>query len=1037
MTEYRKPRFSFAARTCLLALIYLLMTLPDASLYADADIDSKLEGYWSFDEAGGNQAMDSSPNKNHGTLHGNPVRIAGKVGKALKFDGVDDMVAIDKSIVPLGSPYTVSFWFIIDDPSHGNIFLTHRRTGDKSEVLAIKMQNITIELEDATRPGFSRLHKVPASTEWRMLTWSSDGKGNHRIYLDGKLQLNTSPSGGSLNTKNGRFLLGAGPGNFLEGALDEVRIYSRQLADVDIAFLYQQGSGVAFERPDIPAATLTPGKSGEPVLVELKAPGKEEIIFYTLDGSEPTEQSKRYLAPILVTENTTIRARSFKGTFSQDMEKKVNVSYRGISNHPDPRAVLPQDHPHQVIMRNWIATLGVNDFTLTNKPLTWEPKMIQDPEELFHAYAVIGGVYHMARTAGVRTLAKYFSLPAIEAKGKINLKAQDVEPIGMAWWATWDFPGNPYRPGTKNSTALLYRAAVASMVDMIMTENYFEKNPPRSDYLGGVLIRHAYVYKQTKHLMPKEVRVAYEAGLLHSFRLLETLRPSGTGGGDMETFQIVGMWYVADELDYFDLKSAWKKRAMQVIAQNFKGDNATHQHGGGIDLSYDGIARYFITWAVAASKDPDLSAVLRQMDHFKSELIFPEPDGFTSGPTHMNTATAMYPADDQWSFEYRDFMETAITTENAYLHNQVRRPKWFRENTLLTVNEMREGLSRVIGYANKFHQTDQLITTAPEPWVKPAHWIDIDYSTHIYQGGLYKTLSGLHRENSEQLVLPVADKKSYVHVYGEEMATFKFDDYAGAIHFGNVHNRWAGNISGFGGGAISNLWTADGGSYIQGRTRGAQTQAPDTWEDARDPLQWSTHALTGITADGKSFSSARILHPERTLKTGDKELEVTVTGEIGDEASDPFNAITAPLDYSRTFQVNQQGVEVNTQLNTSKSPQMSALFEVIPVFIRHKRQTETSDAQAQIHFRTKGSKNWIPASRDFTDKVTSIRIIRHGTPFYINLCDPLRVKVSASEWEIYQGYHTNILIDLLEGKNSLPEKLKLRYTLTPFEDYKN
>ena len=51
-----------------------------------------LVGWWKFDEGSGTVAYDSSGNGNDGNLTNGPTWITGKIGGALSFDGVDDVI---------------------------------------------------------------------------------------------------------------------------------------------------------------------------------------------------------------------------------------------------------------------------------------------------------------------------------------------------------------------------------------------------------------------------------------------------------------------------------------------------------------------------------------------------------------------------------------------------------------------------------------------------------------------------------------------------------------------------------------------------------------------------------------------------------------------------------------------------------------------------------------------------------------------------------------------------------------------------------
>src|SRR5262249_43248101 len=66
-------------------------------------------------------------------------------------------------------------------------------------------------------------------------------------------------------------------------------------------------------------------------------------IRYTLDGSEPTEESTEYREPLVVTQDTWITARAFKESYLPG--ESAWASY-GVADYEDwalePQAVLPQ-----------------------------------------------------------------------------------------------------------------------------------------------------------------------------------------------------------------------------------------------------------------------------------------------------------------------------------------------------------------------------------------------------------------------------------------------------------------------------------------------------------------------------------------------------------------------------------------------------------------------------------------------------------------------------------------------------------------------
>jgi hypothetical protein len=95
------------------ALVFSV-ALTDVVKAADPD----LVGWWRLDEGSGTIATDFSGQGNDGTLQGDPAWVAGYLGMALEFDGVDDYVDVPHSeSLTASDEVTVMAW--INTPRHG------------------------------------------------------------------------------------------------------------------------------------------------------------------------------------------------------------------------------------------------------------------------------------------------------------------------------------------------------------------------------------------------------------------------------------------------------------------------------------------------------------------------------------------------------------------------------------------------------------------------------------------------------------------------------------------------------------------------------------------------------------------------------------------------------------------------------------------------------------------------------------------------------------------------------------------------------
>ena len=86
---------------CVLALVLSLswaITATGQDKPKTLDTDPNLAGWWKFDDTAGKTAVDSSKFKRKGTLKGElefgKTSVEGKIGKALKFAGKEDVVEI-------------------------------------------------------------------------------------------------------------------------------------------------------------------------------------------------------------------------------------------------------------------------------------------------------------------------------------------------------------------------------------------------------------------------------------------------------------------------------------------------------------------------------------------------------------------------------------------------------------------------------------------------------------------------------------------------------------------------------------------------------------------------------------------------------------------------------------------------------------------------------------------------------------------------------------------------------------------------------
>jgi hypothetical protein len=212
---------------------------------ASASAATNLGAFWHLDESAGTAALDSSGNANHGTIDG-AEHIAGRFGKALRFDGVSDKVLIARSPTLEPAAVTVEGW--VRAPASPGRFRHIVAQG------AVSCLEASYGLYTGTDGGIAFYVSdgplaispsvAPAAIwdgAWHHVAGTFDG-GVVRLYVDG-VQIGTGtstpfPIGYGLPSPDG--LLGSFGGTCdpelaYGGDLDEARIWRRALSAQEIS----------------------------------------------------------------------------------------------------------------------------------------------------------------------------------------------------------------------------------------------------------------------------------------------------------------------------------------------------------------------------------------------------------------------------------------------------------------------------------------------------------------------------------------------------------------------------------------------------------------------------------------------------------------------------------------------------------------------------------------------------------------------------------------------------------------------------------
>ncbi|HXH12479.1 MAG TPA: LamG-like jellyroll fold domain-containing protein [Alphaproteobacteria bacterium] len=206
---------------------------------------SGLVAAYSFDEGTGTKVNDASGKGNHGTISGATWTSSGRFGKALVFDGVNDLVTVnDAPSLDLTTGMTLEAWVYPTATTYWRTVVLKERPGHLTYALYASsstnqplVQTVLTNSSNVKLPGPSTL---PTNT-WTHLAATYNGSVL-QLYVNGA-QLASRSVAGTVVTSSNPLRIGGNSvwGEYFQGRIDEVRIYNRALSASEIQADMQKG----------------------------------------------------------------------------------------------------------------------------------------------------------------------------------------------------------------------------------------------------------------------------------------------------------------------------------------------------------------------------------------------------------------------------------------------------------------------------------------------------------------------------------------------------------------------------------------------------------------------------------------------------------------------------------------------------------------------------------------------------------------------------------------------------------------------------
>jgi hypothetical protein len=318
---------------------------------AYTSVQGGLVAAYSFDEGTGSVILDSSGMGNTGTISG-ATWTAGKFGNALSFGG-NNYVDLGSGPIlnfPSGSGFTISGWFKTVD-SFGPI-VSFRSSADSSPVIDLMVGydgvisdsgKIEALVRDDARSGFAEITggAVNDGVWHNFAITRSQSSSNLVLYVDAASQGMAAGQGGQITTSGMRSIgseqrwandgFGNNDQRYINGLIDEVRVYNRSLSQAEI-----------LADMNTPVSNAAHQGSTANIKISLEGGGAKSIggILRIMSMANTTIKEINFLAnssgdfAVVVDINETVSMRIFVNGFLARAINNLNLSSTTITFPP-------------------------------------------------------------------------------------------------------------------------------------------------------------------------------------------------------------------------------------------------------------------------------------------------------------------------------------------------------------------------------------------------------------------------------------------------------------------------------------------------------------------------------------------------------------------------------------------------------------------------------------------------------------------------------------------------------------------------------
>jgi len=224
----------------------------ESNVSAFINWNHSLVGYWSFNEGFGTKTEDKSEYGNNGSIKNGVSWIYGRFGEALKFNGVDGYVDVsDNASLDLGDDdFSIELWVkhgeVTDHSGYvvkGGSTRSESVDGEPTYCVRHYQSSPVFFIEDGVNDVSIHASTLTEDNSWHHIVGVREGD-YIKIYVDGKLEGQSDASIVGSTDNEYPLVIGrqaSNAGQYLNGIIDEVRIWNRALSPEEINASYNAG----------------------------------------------------------------------------------------------------------------------------------------------------------------------------------------------------------------------------------------------------------------------------------------------------------------------------------------------------------------------------------------------------------------------------------------------------------------------------------------------------------------------------------------------------------------------------------------------------------------------------------------------------------------------------------------------------------------------------------------------------------------------------------------------------------------------------